>query len=53
MLLFYSHQLEYIHKNVYYMLFSKNSMFHENHVNDIECFHYVTKNKDISIPKVC
>lgn len=43
MLLFYSHQVEHIHKNVYYMLLSKNSMFHENYVNDIKCFCYVTK----------
>lgn len=54
MLLFYSHQVEHIHKNVYYIIccFQKNSMFHENYVNDIKCFCHVTK-QGLSIPNVC
>lgn len=32
-----------IHKNVYHMLLLKSSMFHENDVNSVKCFHYITK----------
>lgn len=45
MLLFYSHRYIYTQKCVSYVPF-KNSMFHENYVNNVKCFYYVTKEEN-------
>lgn len=39
-------------KCVLYVALKKKSMFHENYVNDIKCFCYVTK-EEVSVPSVC